>query len=358
MTIQQRTAAFVNLGNYLNHIVNDVEESEKYATLDKLYFKQAQELFSVLKIQNGWFTESNVRTAIRGISQLLNEENLKTWLARYPILDQEKEAKKVGLILAGNIPLVGFHDFLTVLLSGNIAVVKLSSDDKILLPFVVKLLCRIEPKFESKIIFEENKLGEVDAVIATGSGNTARYFDYYFGKIPHVIRKNRNSVAVLSGRESQAELSLLGNDIFSYFGLGCRNVSKLFVPENYDLSKFFTAIFPFQEIIYHNKYANNFDYNRAVYLMGKDKEGLLENGFLFLVKSKEYASPVAVLFYEYYSNLEELNNRLKLDSEKIQCIVANLTEIENCIPFGKAQNPDVWDYADNIDTLKFLSKIN
>jgi hypothetical protein len=260
--------------------------------------------------------------------------------------------------MAGNIPMVGFHDLLAVLLSGNFAVIKLSGDDKHLLPFVTKILCTIEPAYKERIEFREGRLSEIDAVIATGSNNSARYFEYYFGKIPHIIRKNRNSVAVLSGDEPPEELKKLGADIFSYFGLGCRNVSKLFIPKGYDLNLFFNAIFSYQEIINHNKYANNFDYNRAVYLMGKDKEGLLENGFLFLVKSLEYASPVAVIFYEYYDDIALVNAKLTSDKEQIQCIVSNIQAIQNRIPFGKAQQPELWDYADNVDTMEFLIGLN
>ncbi len=358
MTIQQRTNAFVKLGLYLNHLAANKEQSNEFTALDALYYSDAQELFSILKLQNGWFTESNVRTAFKALSAQLEHSKMQKWLAAYSLESELETPKKIGLVMAGNIPLVGFHDFLVVLITGNHAVIKLSSDDKVLLPFVFKMLCSIEPLFANAVIFEENRLGHLDAVIATGSGNTARYFDYYFKSIPHIIRKNRNSVTVLDGNESASQLQGLGEDVFSYFGLGCRNVSKLFIPVGYDLNAFFTAIFPFQEIINHNKYANNFDYNRAVYLMGKDKEGLLENGFLFLVKSNQYASPVAVLFYEYYTNLVQLNAQLEDDKDKIQCIVSANKEIKNGIPFGKAQSPDLWDYADNIDTLKFLIQLN
>ena len=358
MTIQQRANAFVNLGIYLQQLASGKRTDATFGALNEMYFNDAQELFSLVKLQNGWFTESNVRLALTSIAQQLNESKMQEWLTMYTIPDENKIPKKVGLVMAGNIPLVGFHDFLTVLISGNIAVIKLSSDDKVLLPFVTKILCSIEPLFAKKIIFTENRLNDCEAVIATGSGNTARYFAYYFSKIPHLIRKNRTSVAVLDGKEIDEDLQKLGDDIFSYFGLGCRNVSKLFIPQGYDLNKFFTAIFPFQEIINHNKYANNFDYNRAVYLMGKDKEGLLENGFLFLVKSTEYASPVAVIFYEYYDESEQINEKLISNHEKIQCVVSKSEMIKNSIPFGKAQSPELWDYADGVDTMKFLMELS
>ncbi len=354
MKIQQRANAFVKLGLMLKQLAAGVRKDAEFEALNNLYFEDAQELFALVKLQNGWFTEANVRLAIGAIATMLDETKLQKWLSLYAFPHENNNPKMVGLVLAGNIPLVGFHDFLAVLISGNSAIIKTSSDDKVILPFLVKILCTIEPAFSNRIVFTENRLNDCEAVIATGSGNTARYFEYYFGKIPHIIRKNRNSVAVLNGKESKEQLQHLGEDIFTYFGLGCRNVSKLFIPEGYDLNNFFNAIFPFQEIINHNKYANNFDYNRAVYLMGKDKEGLLENGFLFLVKSKEYASPVAVIFYEYYKDLLKINTRLKEDAEKIQCIVSSCEEIDQRIPFGKAQNPELWDYADNVDTIQFL----
>lgn len=354
MTIQQRANAFVQLGLVLQQLGSGKRNDEQFKSLNAFYFDAAQELFSIVKLQNGWFTESNVRLAIVSIAKMLEEAKIQTWIGSYDFPHENKSPKEVGLVLAGNIPLVGFHDFLAVLMSGNRVMIKLSSDDKTLLPFIVKILICIEPDFATVIKFTENRLNDCEAVIATGSGNTARYFEYYFGKIPHIIRKNRNSLAVLDGTESLADLQKLGEDIFTYYGLGCRNVSKLFIPKGYDMNKFFNAIFPFKEIINHNKYANNFDYNRAVYLMGKDKEGLLENGFLFLVKSEEYASPVAVIFYEYYEDIAALNKRFSDDASKIQCIVSSIPGINNRIPFGKAQQPELWDYADNVDTIKFL----
>lgn len=354
MTIQQRANAFVQLGLVLQQLGSGKRNDEQFKSLNALYFDAAQELFSIVKLQNGWFTESNVRLAIVSIAKMLEEAKIQTWIGSYDFPHENKSPKVVGLVLAGNIPLVGFHDFLSVLMCGNRVMIKLSSDDKSLLPFIVKILISIEPEFATGIKFTENRLNDCEAVIATGSGNTARYFEYYFGKIPHIIRKNRNSLAVLDGSESTEDLQKLGEDIFTYYGLGCRNVSKLFIPKGYDMNKFFNAIFPFKEIINHNKYANNFDYNRAVYLMGKDKEGLLENGFLFLVKSEEYASPVAVIFYEYYKDIAALNKRFSDDASKIQCIVSSIPGINNRIPFGKAQQPELWDYADNVDTIKFL----
>jgi hypothetical protein len=249
--------------------------------------------------------------------------------------------------------MVGFHDMLCILISGNKFIGKLSSDDKLLLPFVAKVLVAIEPQFEGLIEFKEDQLKGMDAVIATGSNNSARYFEYYFGKYPNIIRKNRNSIAVLTDNETLAELKALGEDVFQYFGLGCRNVSKLYVPKGYKFDDFYSAIFGFKEVINTNKYANNYDYNKTVYLMSSNPT-LLDNEFLLLKQDETMTSPIGVLFYEFYDDIKFLNERLERDREQIQCIVSKSEQIKNAIPLGAAQCPQLNDYADGIDTMKFL----
>ena len=253
--------------------------------------------------------------------------------------------------MAGNLPLVGFHDLLCVLVAGHKAIVKLSSDDGVLLPYLIKQIRVFAPEWAEAVAFTDDKVTEYDAVIATGSDNTARYFEYYFGKKPHIIRKNRHSVAVLTGEETPEELQDLGKDIFLYYGLGCRSVSKLFVPQGYDFDLLFQAIYPYKDIIEEQKYANNYDYNKAVYLMSLYK--LLENGFLLLKEDEHYGSPIATLFYEYYTNKEALKKKLATDKEKIQCVVGH-NFIDGEIPFGQTQTPKLWDYADGVNTLTFL----
>jgi hypothetical protein len=262
--------------------------------------------------------------------------------------------KTVGLILAGNIPLVGFHDFLSVLISGHNVLVKTSSNDQHLIKFLAKYLIAVNAKIENCITFTDGKLENFDAVIATGSNNTARYFEYYFKDKPSIIRKNRNSIAVLNGNETHDDLVNLGEDIFRYFGLGCRNVSKLFVPEDYNFDAFFKAIYEYKDVIYYEKYSNNYDYNKAVFLMSNFK--LLDNEFLTLKEDTSYSSPISSVFYERYENIEHLKKQLEKDADQIQCIVSNGV-IENSIPFGKTQQPELWDYADNVDTLLFLNKL-
>jgi hypothetical protein len=255
--------------------------------------------------------------------------------------------------MAGNIPLVGFHDFISVLISGNKILVKQSSNDQKLLPIIAEYLVQLEPGFASKIEFTPDRLINFDAVIATGSNNTARYFEYYFKDKPSIIRKNRNSVAVLTGNESESELKLLSEDIFRYFGLGCRNVSKLYVPKDYNFDPFFKAILPWADLMKHAKYANNYDYNKAVYLMSEFK--LLENGFLMLKGDNSFGSPIATLFYEVYEDLENLKKTLEANKENLQCIVSN-NVLQSEIEFGQTQHPRLWDYADNVNTLDFLKK--
>jgi hypothetical protein len=231
---------------------------------------------------------------------------------------------------------------------------KLSSNDKTLLPFLAEYLISVEPEFKNYIEFTDGKLENFDAVIATGSNNTARYFEYYFGKYPNIIRKNRNSAAILTGNETKEELKNLADDIFTYFGLGCRNVSKLYIPENYDFEAFFKGMFSWKEIIHNHKYINNYDYNKAVYLM--DSFPLLDNEFMLLKEDTAFSSPISVVFYEKYNSLEDLSKELEEQSENIQCVVSK-AGINNEIPFGKAQNPELWDYADRIDTVEFLLKL-
>jgi hypothetical protein len=352
MTAESKKEAFVQLGNFLRQF-SGKETVENSAVLhNDLYYEDFEKLIVLSQSHNGWFTGQQVRFAIRSWAMALTPQKLGHWLSGYAI--PERQPKTVALILAGNIPLVGFHDFLCVLLSGNKALVKLSSNDNFLLPFLAKYLISVAPEFGSLITFTQGKLENFDAVIATGSNNTARYFEYYFKDKPSIIRKNRNSAAVLTGNETGSQLEALGEDIFRYFGLGCRNVSKLFVPKGYDFTAFFEAIFTYGDVIHYEKYANNYDYNKAVFLMSNFK--LLDNGFLTIKEDTSYASPISSVFYEFYDSDAELKTRLEKDADQIQCVVShNFTA--NSIPFGKTQQPELWDYADDADTLDFLLKI-
>jgi hypothetical protein len=352
MSQNNKKRCFIELGKFLSQFSEDVNIVKSTVLLNDVFYDDFVNLIQLSQSHNGWYTPENVKFAIQSWATALTEENLDQWLSAYQI--KELNPKNIGLILAGNIPLVGFHDFLSVLISGHNVVIKTSSNDQFLLPFLTKYLIAIEPKLAQNISFVEGKLENFDAVIATGSNNTARYFEYYFKDKPSIIRKNRNSVAVLNGKETKEQLVALGEDIFRYFGLGCRNVSKLFVPKGYTFDAFFEAIFEYQDIIHYEKYANNYDYNKAVFLMSNFK--LLDNGFLTIKEDDSYSSPISSVFYEYYDSIEEIQIRLESESEKIQCIVSN-NLIENRIAFGQTQRPNLWDYADNVDTISFLLTI-
>jgi len=349
MKLEQRINAFIKLGEYLGRCDRDREGVEHFDEFDKL-IKTAHR-------HNGWFTEDNVRYAIGSIARCLKSESIKKWIGNYRSEINDKHSRyRVGVVMAGNIPLVGFHDMLCVLMSGNVFVGKTSSKDGRLLQDVAEVLVEIDPSFKTYIEFSEGPLENINAIIATGSNNTSRYFEYYFGKYPNIIRKNRNSVTVLDGTETQKELRALGRDIFQYFGLGCRNVSKLFVPAGYDFDNFLNAIYEFKNVLDNNKYANNYDYNKAMLLMNQAK--LLENGFLLLNEDDALTSPVATLNYEYYPDDKVLMARLRTDLSNIQCIVSKNGNIKNSIPFGTTQQPELWDYADGVDIMKFLIELS
>jgi len=349
MTLEVKKNIFIELGKFLSQFNSNETIKKENVLKNELFFDDCNKLIELSQSHNGWYTPEQVYFSIQSWASALTEENLNKWLSNYDF--DNVTPKNIALILAGNIPLVGFHDFLSVLITGHNVLVKTSSNDQHLLPFLAKYLIAIEPELANKITFVEGKLENFDAVIATGSNNTARYFDYYFKDKPSIIRKNRNSVAVLDGTETKEQLVALGEDIFRYFGLGCRNVSKLFVPEGYSFNAFFEAIFEYQDVIHYEKYANNYDYNKAVFLMSNFK--LLDNGFLTLKQDNSYASPISSVFYENYVSLAELQDKLRKEQDQIQCIVSN-DLVEGSIAFGQTQQPQLWDYADNVDTISFL----
>jgi hypothetical protein len=302
---------------------------------------------------NAWFTPEEVKRSVASLSNMLNNNDLQKW---FQSIEITANPKKVGLILAGNIPLVGFHDVISVLATGNIALIKLSSGDDKLLPALLEKLVEFEPAFAPHFGYTD-RLKDFDAIIATGSNNSSRYFDYYFGKVPNIIRKNRNSVAVLTGEESFESLRLLGHDIFDYFGLGCRNVSKVFIPEDYNIKNFFEPLEEFQPIINHFKYNNNYDYNKSIFLVNTVPH--FDNGFLLLREETSLSSPLAVLYFEKYKHLNEVKDSLMAQKENIQCVISE-ADLELDMPqlgFGQSQNPRLWDYADNVNTIEFLKSL-
>lgn len=350
--IQNRINAFVKLGDFLNQFSNKQIQKKDDIAFNEIFFDGFLHQMKLAQEKNSWFTKDNILFALESWSKSLNKNNLTNFIKTVEL--SELSSKKVAIIMAGNIPLVGFHDFLSVLISGHSVLVKQSSNDKHLLPFLAKYLEYVEPELKGKIEFTEEKLSNFDAVIATGSNNTARYFEYYFKDKPSIIRKNRNSVAVITGKETIEDFEKLSDDIFQYFGLGCRSVSKLYIPKDYDFEKFFNGMYNKKDIINNVKYANNYDYNKAVYLMSEFD--LLENGFLMIKEDESYSSPIATVFYEYYDNEIDLKIKLHQDREQIQCIVAN-DFIENEVAFGQTQHPNLTDFADGVNTLEFLSKL-
>jgi len=339
--------AFAQLGKLMSHIATKQKWENFDCGITENEYENLQHIINKQFVLNGWFTKENVYQSLNALGSQLTESNLNEWTNDYSF---SKSPKNIAIIMAGNIPLVGFHDFMSVLISGHNAICKLSSDDKSLLPALAQHLIQFSPELKQRIIFTNGKMNKMDAIIATGSDNSIRHFKDYFGHLPHIFRKNRTSIAVLRGTETRDELALLGKDIFEYFGLGCRNVSHLIVPENYNFNLFFESIIDFHPIINHHKYANNYDYNKAVYLL--NKSNLLDNNFVLLKKSNELFSPLAMINYHYYKNEEELSQYLEYHNEQIQIIVG-----KNYTAFGNAQRPLLTDYADGINTLNWLQKL-
>lgn len=342
----------INKLSKLGKVMLAIGREESWSGFDLGVTKEEYEMLQVVvntaKVYNGWFEPREVRRAFEAWGNMLTTANLKQWMNRYE--EEVKAPKTIAIIMAGNIPLVGWHDLLAVYLSGHKAKVKLSSDDDKLIPALLRILGLFDESLSEVIEISGTKLTGFDAVIATGSNNTSRYFEQYFSGYPNIIRKNRTSVAVLSGNETEEDLKALADDVFAYFGLGCRNVTKIYMPQGYDINNVFGGLFHWQDIVNNKKYGNNYDYHKAVFLLeGYD---VLENGFILMKQDKSLVSPIGTLYYEFYESENELRAALKEREEEIQCTVSKTD-----IPFGKAQSPQLWDYADGVDTMAFLTRI-
>jgi hypothetical protein len=329
-----RLAAFAALGQRLASLTND----------------ELTDLADRARNRNGWFDLPNVRTAIAGIAHQLEEPKLSQWAGRYRA--EPEQPRQVGVVMAGNIPLVGFHDLLCVLLSGHTLLAKASKEDTVLMLWIAKELTEIEPAFSERINFVE-RLNAADAFIATGSDNTARYFEFYFKNRPHLIRRNRTSLGILTGHETAEELAALGPDIFQYYGLGCRNVSKLYVPEGYNFVPLLDALQPWQTVLNHHKYQNNYDYNKSILLVNAVPH--FDNGFLLLTEREAPVSPISVVHYSTYTQEIDLLDQLTNVAAQTQCLVSAGGRYPGSFSFGQAQYPGVADYADGIDTMEFLA---
>ena len=344
MNREKQISGLAQLGFYINKFLE--VKPENYNEVDEKFAA----LLRKSEIENSWFTQESQRFALKQWADLLTEENLNHWLSKYK---PSHDSKKVGLILAGNIPMVGFHDVISVILSQHIALIKLSSKDRTILPF---LLNKWQEFSEAELQYEfVEKLQDFDAVIATGSNNTARYLEYYFKDHLSIIRKNRTSIAVLKGDETPEELQLLAEDIFRYYGLGCRNVTRLFIPQDFVIDGLFENFLNFKEIINHNKYANNYEYNRAIYLLNQER--FWDNNFVMLKEDEALFSPLSVINFTRYKNIDEVKNFIKENEENIQAVVAKPELGLDSIPLGEAQNPDLETYADHVDTMQFLEVI-
>ncbi len=304
-------------------------------------------------MDNTWFDRKDTLLSLKAIGKWLDKDSLEGFCKRYKF---NNNPKKVAIICAGNIPAVGFHDLLCVILSGNKVLCKLSSSDFHLLPAIVDELIKVLPEIKERVVFVKDKLEGFDAVIATGSNNTSRYFNYYFGKYPNIIRHSRSSCAII--RDTNIDYNKLLADILTHKGLGCRNVSKIFIPKGFDFSPLIKASQEYSYLLDHNKYRNNYDYHKAIYIMNNIE--FIDSGVLLLIESKDLFSPVSVLNYEYYDNIKDIEDRVLVEKDNIQCIVSDIESVGGIktINFGKAQQPEINDYADNIDTMLFLNSLN
>ncbi len=324
--------------------------TENDSILNKIFFEKTVQIIDNEQHNNGWYTPQMVSHALYANGLMLSGGNIEQWLKNYILAGAP--GKNIGVVMAGNIPMVGFHDLLCVLASGNRFTGKMSSKDNRLMVLMAEIIGALDPETGGKIHFTEEHLTGCDAYIATGSNNTSRYFQYYFGKYPHVIRRNRNSAAVITGRETPEEMENLSDDIFLYFGLGCRSVAKVFLPTDYPPENLFGDFKKWENIIMNNKYYNNYQYNKAIFMVNRTK--YYDNGFLLVTGNSLLSSPVAVLYYEFYDDEKQLTGVLQHQRAQLQCIVSSAGVFENPVFFGKSQYPNLWDYADNIDTMNFL----
>lgn len=346
MNLNNRITLFVKLGRFFSDYINNNLESLEKNKFDKAINESI--------LHNSFFSKKNILKSLLSWSNVLTKKSIDDFLSNYLIKNKKRE-KKIAIIMAGNIPLVGFHDFFCVIISGNFAVIKLSSKDSHLFKFILTFLVKENPDFDTKFDVVESKLEIFDAVIATGNNISANQFELYFKKYPKIIRKNRHSIAILNGNETKKEIELLANDIFYYYGLGCRNVSKIFIPNNYNLDILFKSFVLWNEVINKNSYSNNYNYYRAIYLL--NKEVFFDNGFVLLKESEKIGSPVGTIYFEYYKSDNQIKEMIKKNNEKIQCIVSN-NNYPKTIKFGETQMPNLNDFADDIDTFNFLLKLN
>jgi hypothetical protein len=333
MNLQERKEILVRLGNYLLSTEEDLQDTMRRAASE-----------------NAWFTPEFITLSLTNIAkQYLSEESLQTLVQTYNVPNDNPAPKKVGIVMAGNIPAVGFHDLLCTFLTGHYAYIKLSSKDTVLIKFFVKKMVEWNLAAEAYFVFAEMLKG-CDAYIATGSNNSSQYFSYYFSKYPHIIRRNRTSVAILTGEETNEELENLADDVYQFFGLGCRNVTQVYVPEGYNFEPLLKAFGKYNYLADHPKFKNNYDYNLAIHLL--NKRYFMSNESLLLVEDASPFSPIGQLHYQFYNDLFAVKSSLARN-DNIQCVVSR-----EAVDFGKAQCPGICDFADGVDTMQFLVNLN
>jgi hypothetical protein len=332
MNLQQRIDLLVRLGNYMLSDDGEWQEAKEKASME-----------------NSWFIPQFVDLSVNNIARsFLSKSELDSWTIQYKLPPENKNPGIIGIVMAGNIPLVGFHDLLAVFISGHKALIKPSSKDETLVKHLAKKLIEWDPETDNHIKFSE-RLKNCEAYIATGSNNSSRYFEYYFGKYPHIIRRNRTSVAILTAKENNEDLEGLADDVYQYFGLGCRNVTKIYVPPCYDFVPLLEAFKKYNHLADHSKYRNNYDYHLAIHIL--NNRFYMSNSSIMLVEDVSIFSPISQLNFEYYEDNEQLISSLKVRTD-LQSIIG-----KGFLDFGKAQSPGLTDYADGVDTLKFLKSL-
>lgn len=336
-SLADRLHAFVKLGDFIRDaLASGLPSSVLY---------QAQ-------LANPWFTETEVKRSLHGLSSWLEKDVLEKWVVPYDLPDGQPIPCTVALVMAGNIPLVNFHDVLCVLVSGHKLLGKLSHQDPILLPWLMDVLVQIEPRLSPFIQLSRQPITDFHAVIATGSGNSGRYFSHYFKKYPHIIRGHRNAIGVLSGEETDAEIEAFGPDVFAYFGMGCRNISSFLMPVSFPPERLAAAWHEFQDCVHHGKYLNNYEYRKAIYLVNRTPH--LDNGFLLLLPNSALSAPIATLHYQTYEDAKQRETFLAESAPKLQAVIGHHMVYKGLLSPGSAQLPTLMDYPDHIDVMEFL----
>lgn len=332
MTQKEIINTFISLADDIKNNINN----EEY-----------QNIINKAEQKNPWFIKQNIEIALKNITLWFEKTTINEFVKQYTFNENQKT---VAIISAGNIPMVAFHDIFCVLVSGNKPLVKLSSNDDVMIPFIIKRMQAINDKIDVMFV---DKIKDFDAVIATGSNNTARYFEQYFAKYPHIIRKNRSSVAVI---QKDDKINELKDDLLLYYGMGCRNVSTLFIPQDYDINCLVNELQQLENMLDNNKYKNNYDYNKAIFIMNNIP--YIDAKSVLLRENNDLYSPISVINYTYYKDINQLYSYLKSKKEELQCVVSSKKDDQlPIVEIGQAQKPRINDYADGVDTMKFLEKL-